>query len=121
MATTKKTTTKASAAKSTSKKAAPKHIGIVANDPWLEPYEDAIRGRHDHAVWMENELTNKGKMSLSDFVMSTMVCIAMTRESGYSVNGHLTLLQSILSAISMIGRKTRSLQQSVLRTLATGN
>ena len=67
MATTKKTTTKASAAKSTSKKAAPKHIGIVANDPWLEPYEDAIRGRHDHAVWMENELTNKGKMSLSDF------------------------------------------------------
>ena len=67
MATTKKTTTKASAAKSTSKKAAPKHIGIVANDPWLEPYEDAIRGRHDHAVWMENELTNKGKMSLADF------------------------------------------------------
>ena len=67
MATTKKTTTKASATKSASKKAAPKHIGIVANDPWLEPYEDAIRGRHDHAVWMENELTNKGKMSLSDF------------------------------------------------------
>ena len=58
MAKTKKTTAKA---------AVPKHIGIVANDPWLEPYEDAIRGRHDHAVWMEKELTNQGKMSLSDF------------------------------------------------------
>ena len=21
-----------------------KHIGLVKNDPWLEPYEDAIRG-----------------------------------------------------------------------------
>ena len=29
---------------------APKHIGIVKNDPYLEPYEDAIRGRHDHAL-----------------------------------------------------------------------
>ena len=58
MATTKKISAKA---------AVSKHIGIVANDPWLEPYEDAIRGRHDHAVWMEKELTNQGKMSLSDF------------------------------------------------------
>ena len=28
----------------------PKHIGLVANDSYLAPYEDAIRGRHDHAV-----------------------------------------------------------------------
>ena len=27
------------------------HIGLVQNDPWLEPYEEAIRGRHDHALW----------------------------------------------------------------------
>ena len=27
------------------------HIGIVAHDPYLEPFEDAIRGRHDHAAW----------------------------------------------------------------------
>ncbi len=45
----------------------PQHIGLVKNDPWLEPYEAAIRGRHDHAEWMINELTNGGKKTLSDF------------------------------------------------------
>ena len=54
MATTKKST----------KAPAVKHIGLVKNDPWLEPYEDAIRGRHDHAVWKLNDLTQNGKMKL---------------------------------------------------------
>ena len=40
---TKKTTTAAKSAKF-------QHIGLVKNDPYLEPYENAIRGRHDHAV-----------------------------------------------------------------------
>jgi len=43
-----------------------KHIGLVAEDEWLAPYEDAIRGRHDHAVWKINQLTG-GSGSLSDF------------------------------------------------------
>ncbi len=42
-------------------------IGIVRNDPYLEPYADAIGGRHDHAVWKINQLTRNGKMTLSDF------------------------------------------------------
>ena len=42
------------------------HIGLVAGDSWLEPYEDAIRGRHDHAVWKMNQLTG-GTGHLSDF------------------------------------------------------
>ena len=45
----------------------PKHIGLVAKDGYLEPYEDAIRGRHDHAVWKINQLTRNGKTSLKDF------------------------------------------------------
>ena len=61
MATTKNT--KAAA----KKPAAPKHIGIVKNDPWLEPFEGAIVGRHDHALYKLNELTNGGKQTLSDF------------------------------------------------------
>lgn len=44
-----------------------KHIGIVAHDNYLEPYEGAIRGRHDHAVWKIGQLTQNGKQSLSDF------------------------------------------------------
>ena len=76
MAETKKTT-KTAATKKTTKKAvkkavaeapaAPQHIGIVNRDPWLEPYENAIRGRHDHAMWMEGHLTNGGKQKLADF------------------------------------------------------
>ena len=42
-------------------------IGLVKNDPWLEPYEAAIVGRHEHALYKLNELTNNGKQSLSDF------------------------------------------------------
>lgn len=44
-----------------------KHIKLVQNDPYLEPFEPAIQGRHDHAVWMENQLTNNGKRTLSEF------------------------------------------------------
>ena len=63
MTTRKKETTQ----KATAKKAAPKHIGLVQNDGYLEPFEEAIRGRHDHAVWKINQLTRNGKKSLEDF------------------------------------------------------
>ena len=43
------------------------HIGIVAHDPYLEPYENAIKGRHDHALWKLNQLTRNGAQTLSDF------------------------------------------------------
>ena len=44
-----------------------KHIGLVARDKYLEPFEEAIQGRHDHALWKINELTRNGELSLSDF------------------------------------------------------
>lgn len=47
--------------------AQPQHIRIVAHDPYLEPFEDAIRGRHDHVAWKISQLTNQGKETLSDF------------------------------------------------------
>lgn len=49
------------------KSSTPKHIGIVAHDPYLEPFEEAIRGRHEHALWKISQLTQNGKMSLSEF------------------------------------------------------
>ena len=54
-------------ARKTTKTVAPKHIGLVKNDPYLAEYEDAIRGRHEHAVWKIDQLTNHGKQTLSDF------------------------------------------------------
>lgn len=51
------------------KVAAPKveHIGLVKNDSWLEPYEDAIRGRHDHALNKIKQLTSNGRKTLTEF------------------------------------------------------
>ncbi|MDE6396297.1 MAG: hypothetical protein K2K84_03405, partial [Muribaculaceae bacterium] len=34
----------------------PKVLNIIKNDPWLEPYADAITGRHQDAVNREKEL-----------------------------------------------------------------
>ena len=81
MATTKKTTEKPAAKKTAAKKTAPRkkaavkpveqavpqHIGLVEHDSWLEPFEGAIRGRHDHALWKIGQLTQQGKRTLSDF------------------------------------------------------
>ena len=64
---TKKETSKKKIAKTVKKPQTTRHIGLVKNDPYLEPYEDAIRGRHDHALWKLSQLTQEGKKSLSDF------------------------------------------------------
>ena len=66
MATPKKTATSKAAA-GAKKSKVPKHIGLVKNDAYLEPFEDAIRGRHDHALWKIGQLTQNGKKTLSDF------------------------------------------------------
>ena len=44
-----------------------KKLSILANDPWLEPFADAIEGRHNDVIKKEKELTDGGKMTLSDF------------------------------------------------------
>ncbi len=42
-------------------------LNILKNDPWLEPYKEAIIGRHQHAIDKEAELTQNHKFTLSDF------------------------------------------------------
>lgn len=42
-------------------------LKLIKNDPWLEPFEEAIEGRHTYIQSKEKELTGDGKMSLSDF------------------------------------------------------
>ena len=64
---TKKEASRKKTVKATKKPQTKKHIGLVKNDPYLEPYEDAIRGRHEHALWKLSQLTQEGKKSLSDF------------------------------------------------------
>ncbi len=42
-------------------------LGLVKNDPWLGPFENAINGRHQHAIEKMRQLTGNGKRTLSDF------------------------------------------------------
>ncbi|MDH8702381.1 1,4-alpha-glucan branching enzyme [Dysgonomonadaceae bacterium PH5-43] len=42
-------------------------LGLIKNDTWLEPYSEAIEGRYRYFKSKEKELTQKGKISLSDF------------------------------------------------------
>lgn len=71
---TKKTTTKKTPVRTPSARktkventAEYTHVGLVKNDAYLAPYEDAIRGRHEHALWKMSQLTQNGRQSLSDF------------------------------------------------------
>ena len=41
-----------------------KTLNLIKNDPWLEPFADAIAGRHQFVLDKEAELTNKGKQTL---------------------------------------------------------
>ena len=59
----KKTSTKVE--KTPKRVSRPRQLKIVKNDEWLSPYEQAIQGRHDHALYKMNELAGKG--TLSDF------------------------------------------------------
>lgn len=98
MATTKKTTTTTKKKAATAKKAPvkkvvkkvaePQHIGLVQHDSWLEPFEGAIRGRHDHALWKIGQLTQNGKKTLSDFATGHLYFgLHKLTRAGCSVSG----------------------------------
>ncbi|MGN0211034.1 MAG: 1,4-alpha-glucan-branching enzyme, partial [Muribaculaceae bacterium] len=44
----------------------PKVLPILKNDPWLEPFADAINGRHNDVINVEQRLTQESG-SLSEF------------------------------------------------------
>ncbi|MCR5179710.1 MAG: alpha amylase C-terminal domain-containing protein [Bacteroidaceae bacterium] len=66
-----KKTTKSSSKKSTARKSADatttKQLRLIRQDEWLKPYAAAIEGRHEFVQNKLKELTNNGKMKLSDF------------------------------------------------------
>lgn len=45
----------------------PELMGLVKHDSYLEPFNEAIRGRHDHVLWKLGQLTQQGKITLADF------------------------------------------------------
>ena len=57
-------------------------LKLIENDPWLTPYQAAIEGRHDHALWRESELTC-GKMSLKDFASGYLYYGLLRTDQGW--------------------------------------
>lgn len=53
--------------KETQQAATVQQLNIVKNDAYLEPFADAIRGRHEYALATRQRLTRNGKQSLSEF------------------------------------------------------
>ncbi len=53
--------------RTTNKTAKGNPLRLIKNDPYLAPYEEAIRGRHEHALWKIKQLTKNGKTTLADF------------------------------------------------------
>ncbi|MDR0834880.1 MAG: alpha amylase C-terminal domain-containing protein [Candidatus Symbiothrix sp.] len=49
------------------KKESKSKLGLIKDDPWLDPYKAAIEGRYAYFLQREKELTQDGKVSLSDF------------------------------------------------------
>ena len=111
-----------SSGKKTAKTVQPQHIGLVKNDGYLAPYEEAIRGRHDHVLWKLSQLTANGKKKLADFASGydTMVCTRPV-EDGCSENGPLMPQISTSWATSTTGRKQRSSVALEWKEQETGN
>ena len=42
-------------------------LKLIKQDPWLEPYVEAIEGRYKYTHQKEQQITNNGTISLSDF------------------------------------------------------
>ena len=42
-------------------------LNLIKNDPWLEPFADAINGRHEHFLYKEKQLTKNHRKTLADF------------------------------------------------------
>ena len=57
-------------------------LNIIKNDPWLEPYKDAITGRHQHAISKEKELA--GKKTLADFATGHLYFGLHRTEKGWT-------------------------------------
>lgn len=60
-----------------------KALGLIKNDPWLEPYRAAIEGRYQYFVQKEKELTQKGSISLSDFASGYLYFGLHTTQQGW--------------------------------------
>lgn len=65
-------------------------LSIIKNDPWLEPYADAIEGRHQDAINKEKELIAADGSLKALPTPTTISDFTAPPPDGCSANGLLT-------------------------------
>ncbi|MDR1764245.1 MAG: alpha amylase C-terminal domain-containing protein [Dysgonamonadaceae bacterium] len=60
-----------------------KTLGLIKNDPWLEPFSVAIEGRYEYYLRKEKELTQNGQISLCDFACGYLYFGLHVTEKGW--------------------------------------
>lgn len=60
-----------------------KVLQLIKNDPYLEPYKNAIQGRHDFAIATKCRLTRNGKQTLSNFASGYLYFGLHPTENGW--------------------------------------
>ena len=78
-----------------------KVLNIISNDPWLEPYADAINGRHGMVINKEKELTRR--CSLEDFASGHLYFGLHKIKEGKTVKWVLREWAPNASAIYVVG------------------
>ena len=58
-------------------------MNLVLNDPWLKPYENAIKERYEHFRDKEKQLTQEESMSLNDFASGHLYFGLHSTDSGW--------------------------------------
>jgi 1,4-alpha-glucan branching enzyme len=58
-------------------------LKLIKNDPWLQPYAEAIEGRYNYFLHKEKELTRNGEISLCDFASGHLYFGLHTTPSGW--------------------------------------
>ena len=82
----KSTTRKCASAPTKSKRTkTPPMLKLLKNDVYLQEYAAAVDGRHKHAVDKINELTNKGKTTLSEFASGYLYFGLHRTEKGWVI------------------------------------
>ena len=88
-----------------------KKLEILRNDPWLEPYAEAITGRHEDVIRKMEELTAETGGSLSQFANAYKYSAFIVRKTanGSSVNTHRTRHRYGSSGHSPTGKMTSAI------------
>ena len=79
-------------------------LDIIKNDPWLKPFSRKIEDRNKRFLKKEKELTQNGKITLSDFATGYLYFdYTKPLTDGYSANGRRTLPKFFSSVRSITG------------------